>query len=181
MGDFSYVDLHAILSAATQGMDPEQAKQAAQVAVDNFERMKLHVDVRMDADIQLMVQHALQYQAFNHPQLKGRRKQGLTAAEAEQNRFRQFELDKSKAMLVHDASHGFGRTLPPSPPNLNSARVGILRADGCQPAAAPEHPRRCHLQGGLPLHQADPRIRLSGPAGKQGALPPITSSPSACT
>jgi hypothetical protein len=115
VGDFSYVDLHSILAAATQGMDPEQAKQAAQAAVDNFERMKLHVDVRMDADIQLMVQHALQYQAFNHPQLKGRRKQGPTDEEAGQNRFRQFELEKSKAMLVHDASHGFGRTLPPKP------------------------------------------------------------------
>lgn len=125
VGDFSYVDLHAILSAATQGMDPEQAKQAAQVAVDNFERMKLHVDVRMDADIQLMVQHALQYQAFNHPQLKGRRKQGLTAAEAEQNRFRQFELDKSKAMLVHDASYGFGRTLPPKPTEPNQPELAF--------------------------------------------------------
>ncbi|KHK57314.1 hypothetical protein PI87_08830 [Ralstonia sp. A12] len=113
VGDFSYVDLNAILTQATEGMNPEQVKQAAEMAVKNFEVMKLSVNVDMNPDVQLMVQHALQYQAFNHPQLKGRTKNGPNAQDRAQNAFRRFELEKSKALIVQDAEDGFEHTLTP--------------------------------------------------------------------
>lgn len=121
VGDFSYVDLNNILTQATTGMEPALVKAAAAMAVQNFEVMKLSVNVDMNPDVQLMVQHALQYQAFNHPQLKGRGKSGPNAEAREQNRFRTFELEKSKALLVQDAEGGFAHTLPPRPTEASSS------------------------------------------------------------
>ncbi|WP_199030959.1 hypothetical protein [Ralstonia sp. ASV6] len=115
VGDFSYVDLNTILTQATAGMEPAQVTQAAETAVKKFKVRELSVDADMNPDVQLMVQHALQYQAFNHPQLKGRGKKGPTARDRKQNAFRSFELEKSKALLVQDAEDNFMHTLPPRP------------------------------------------------------------------
>ncbi|MES2939942.1 MAG: hypothetical protein V4864_19850 [Pseudomonadota bacterium] len=108
-GDFTYRDLREVLDlAGVEDMEPGDVEAATRKAVKEFQEKELSFSDDHSIDVQLVVQHLLQYHRFNTPLLKRK-------GNDEENEHRQHEFEKSKRLLITDSRSGFGLTLPPDP------------------------------------------------------------------
>lgn len=129
-GDFSYRDLRGILDKAkVSEMPAKKVEAATRQAVRDFEERSLSFSDEFSVDVQLVVQHILQYHRFNSSMLTGRKRKNMNRETPKQkqarlkreveNESRQHEFEKSGRLLKIDSLNNFKLTLPPDPTENN--------------------------------------------------------------
>ncbi|MGV2287304.1 DUF4157 domain-containing protein [Trinickia sp. YCB016] len=115
--DLSYAILHDFLQQALAQVDePEHIKRAIAAALENFNpgNPGAVLDPGLNADLQLVVQHLLKYQSFNHPALKDT----SSAANQAENEFRALLLEQTKLIISRTAQNL--RSIVPRDPDFDS-------------------------------------------------------------